>query len=259
MARSCRTKPGRWLGDHSASSSVLPAKCWPAGVSRRRGNCARGIPHSLSRRRHLSPKGEDFEWSVLRRASTAVMHWLALSRQPIREPGTISAMAADLIVLLASARTADEDQLSRLFLGRIRAWQAFMEKEQDRHARSRGRNWPLRRTAAFSRRCSMPACRPPMRSMLGAVPSTACRISCSAPARSKSNRPWQRPDFPPPSGPSSSWTTRVRQPLFLAGVRLALDGTGRTLPELIAELRHLMRDNRYRRRRSTTACSRPAT
>jgi len=168
-------------------------------------------------------------------------HWLALSRQSTGNLDLFSAMATDLIELLASARTADYDQLSRLFLVRIRTWQAFMEKD---------RSGILGLEAEIGLYGELLV----VRELLDA--------DITAPDAIES---WRGPldglhDFELGTGaievkatmatagfPATIWSIEqlddtVRQPLFLAGIRLATNGTGRTLPELIAELRHLMRD-----------------
>src|SRR5208283_1765934 len=164
----------------------------------------------------------------------------ALSRQPTGNLDLFSAMATDLIELLASARTADYDQLSRLFLVRIRTWQAFMEKD---------RSGILGLEAEIGLYGELLV----VRELLDA--------DITAPDAIES---WRGPldglhDFELGTGaievkatmatagfPATIWSIEqlddtVRQPLFLAGIRLATNGTGRTLPELIAELRHLMR------------------
>lgn len=168
-------------------------------------------------------------------------HWLALSRQPIGNLDLFSAMAADLIELLSSARTADHDQLSRLFLGRIRAWQAFMEKD---------------RTGILGLEAEI--------GLYGELLVLGALLDAGI-AAPDAIEAWRGPldglhDFELGTGsievkstlatsgfPATIWSIEqlddtVRQPLFLAGIRLALNGTGHTLPELIAGLRHLMRD-----------------
>jgi hypothetical protein len=170
-------------------------------------------------------------------------HWLALSRQPSGNLDLFSAMATDLIELLASTRTADRDQLSQLFLVRIRAWQAFMEKD-------RAGNLSLEAEIGLYGELLV------VRALLDAGIAASDAIEA-----------WRGPldclhDFELGTGaievkstlatsgfPATIWSIEQlddtgRQPLFLAGIRLALDGAGRTLPELIAELRNLLRDQR---------------
>jgi hypothetical protein len=56
--------------------------------------------------------------------------WFALSRRS-GSVAMFAAMAADVIGLLETSGEPDDERLLQLFLGRIRAWQEFMEKERD--------------------------------------------------------------------------------------------------------------------------------
>jgi hypothetical protein len=166
---------------------------------------------------------------------------LALSRQPSGNLDLFSAMVTDLIELLASARAVNHDQLSRLFLGRIRAWQAFMEKE---------------RVGVLDLEAEI--------GLYGELLVVGALLDAGIDA-GDAIEAWRGPldglhDFELGTGaievkstlatsgfPATIWSIEqlddtVRQPLFLAGIRLALNGTGSTLPELVAELRHRMCD-----------------
>jgi hypothetical protein len=54
--------------------------------------------------------------------------WLALTRSPHASLELFEAMAADIVDALATDGSTDESRLASLFVGRIRAWQAFMRK-----------------------------------------------------------------------------------------------------------------------------------
>ena len=187
------------------------------------------------------PEGRGFRVERPPESFDHAQHWLSLSRQPTGNLDLFSAMATDLIELLASGRTADHDQLSRLFLGRIRAWQAFMEKE---------------RAGILGLEAEI--------GLYGELLLLASLLDAGIGALDAIES-WRGPldglhDFELGTGaievkstlanagfPATIWSPEqlddtVRQPLYLAGIRLALNGTGRTLPELIAELRHVMRD-----------------
>jgi hypothetical protein len=54
-------------------------------------------------------------------------HWLALIRQPSASLELFTLMVEDITAVVAASVTSDEASLFQLFLGRIRAWQAFMK------------------------------------------------------------------------------------------------------------------------------------
>lgn len=57
--------------------------------------------------------------------------WLALLRQPNGSLEIFTMMAADIISTLEISTAVDDDSLLRIFLARIRAWQSFMQRVGD--------------------------------------------------------------------------------------------------------------------------------
>ena len=160
--------------------------------------------------------------------------WIALVREPEGSLTMFARMANDIIALLRGA-SADEVPLFRLFTGRIRAWQAFMESGRDdvlSPAAEVGLLGELRflqqiLEAGVEASVAVDGWRGPIDGLhdfvlgAGAVEVKTSTTSGEFPATIASLD--QLDD------------SRVR-PLFLAGVRLALRASGRTLPEIVADV-----------------------
>jgi len=167
--------------------------------------------------------------------------WLSLSRQATGSLAMFAIMAADVIALLESSGYVGDERLYQLFVGRIRAWQEFMEKGRD------GVLGPEAEVGLFGELVVL------LGIITAGVPA-AVAVDC-----------WQGPlrgihdfeigpgaievkatisvaGFPATIRSLEQLDDSVRQPLFVAGVRLAVDGGGRTLPNLVAEVRQQVRD-----------------
>jgi hypothetical protein len=167
--------------------------------------------------------------------------WLALSRQPSGSSDLFAAMCADVVCLLSSSNATGSDRLAGLFLARIRAWQAFMEKDEESVL------GPEAEIGLYGELTVLAG-------LLDAGLGIAAAVDC-----------WRGPldslqDFEIGSSaievkttiaasgfPATIWSLEqlddaARHPLFLAGVRLAPDASGRSLPELALRLRERMRD-----------------
>jgi hypothetical protein len=57
--------------------------------------------------------------------------WFGLVRQPAGRSDFFTMMAADVISTVTAATPADDNRLLAVFLGRVRAWQSFMEKDRE--------------------------------------------------------------------------------------------------------------------------------
>lgn len=77
----------------------------------------------------LLPEGSGFK--VERVSSDRPGSWMALSRQSQGSLELFARMAADVVATLAANRGAAEQRLFQLFVGRIRAWQQFMNRTPD--------------------------------------------------------------------------------------------------------------------------------
>lgn len=178
---------------------------------------------------HL-PQGHGFEVSRIPADPTGGDRlWVALARRAGGSPELFAMMAEDLLGLLETGAVRDEDGLLHRFLSRIRAWQDFM----DRH-----REGVLSPEAEFG--------------LFGELVVIEQMIEAGMPER-HSIECWLGPldglqDFMPGSGGIEVKATlsaggfpatvssleqlddSLRQPLFLAAVRLAVDPSGMTLP-----------------------------
>jgi hypothetical protein len=162
--------------------------------------------------------------------------WIAFSRHSSGNIEMFVAMAADVVHLLESCERVGDERLCQLFLGRILAWQAFMENESD------GVLGPAAEIGLFGELLVLVGLLE-----AGIPPGTAVGF-------------WQGPldalqdfligfgaievkattaaaGFLATVGSLDQLDDSIRQPLFMVGVRLAVDGEGRTLPELISDVR----------------------
>lgn len=183
------------------------------------------------------PRGHGFEVSRLPAGPTEDDRlWLALARRSGGSLELFAMMAEDLLRLLRQTASQSGDILLLLFLSRIRAWQDFM----DRH--SEGVLAPEAELGLYGELVILGEIL-----AAGMAPQNALDI-------------WQGPldglhDFMPGTGGIEVKSTlaagdfpavitsldqlddNLRQPLFLAAVRLALDAAGTTLPGLADKIR----------------------
>lgn len=191
---------------------------------------------------HL-PQGHGFEVSRLPADPTGGDRlWLTLARRTGASPELFAMMADDLLHLIEDGAPQNEDDLLHLFLSRIRAWQDFM----DRH-----------KQGVLPSEAELGLC--------GELVVLDGMIATGMPARNVLEV-WQGPldglqDFMPCSGGIEVKTTlaaagfpatitsldqlddSLRQPLFLAAVRLVLDAGGMTLPEMADNIRRRLVDS----------------
>jgi hypothetical protein len=166
--------------------------------------------------------------------------WLALTR---KESGSIElfiAMVGDVVgVLDQDATSGDEWQLA-IFLGRVRAWQEFMRRGAQ----------GLEPEAEIG--------------LIGELSFLTSMVDAGIPA-SVAVESWVGPldaiqdfelgtgavevkatvstaGFPAKIGSLEQLDDSIRQPLFLAGVRLSMSESGRNLPEFVTDLRSLLND-----------------
>jgi len=197
----------------------------------------RRVPES-----HL-PQGHGFEVFWLSDDPTGGdRRWAALARRTGGSLELFIMMAEDLVRLLEGSRTGDEDNVLHRFLARIRAWQDFMDRHRE------GMLSPEAEVGLF-----------------GELVIIDLMIDAGVPERDVLDA-WQGPldslqDFVLGSGGVEAKTTlsaggfpvtissleqlddSLRQPLFLAAVRLALDGTGMTLPAMADKIREKLQGN----------------
>lgn len=164
--------------------------------------------------------------------------WLALTRKPDGSPALFTAMARDITDALDACLTSDEAKGLSTFLGRVRAWQEFMRKG----------GAPLEAQAEVGLFGELAA--------LGEIIDSG--VDAAAACES-----WRGPlgglrDFEIGTGgievkstlSSSGFPARVatleqlddsvRQPLFVAGMRLRQAASGSTLPDAVSAMRDIV-------------------
>ena len=156
-------------------------------------------------------------------------------------------MASDIVTVLRGASAGDA-RLFDLFTGRIRAWQAFMESGRDdmlgpaAEVGLVGELMFLRQAleAGVRIRVAIDGWRGPLDGMhdfvLGAGALEVKATTASG-------------EFPAVIGSLDQLDDSLVRPLFLAGVRLALGASGRTLPEIVAEVDACLFDDAVARAR----------
>lgn len=163
-------------------------------------------------------------------------HWVALTRQPSGDLDLFTAMAVDVLALLEASSAVNHNVLLRLFIGRVAAWQDFMDKE---------------RTGILGLEAEI--------GLFGELVMLGRLLDAGLPA-SAAVEGWQGPigapqdfligsgaietkatiatvGFPATIGSLDQLDDSVRQPLFIAGVRLVAGEIGQTLPDLVTMTR----------------------
>jgi hypothetical protein len=189
------------------------------------------------------PQGRGFKIEeVVHRLPGKYDVWISLSRQIAGSVEIFTKMAEDIINLLQNFRQANDELLLRLFLGRIKAWQEFME-----HGRSEILS-PEKEVGLFGELSFL-------REILHAkVPETIALEAWRGPldglhdfffvpgAVEVKSTIAER-GFLAKIGSLEQLDEALVHPLFLVGFRLSLDKKGQTLPELISELHeHFIKD-----------------
>jgi hypothetical protein len=190
---------------------------------------------------HL-PQGHGF--SVVKLASDALggAHvWLALSRRGAGSLDLFAMMAGDVVRLIESCSSVGEERLFQLFLSRIQAWQDFMERGQgsvlvqEAEVGLFGEMIVLKGLieAGVPAGIALDAWQGPLDGLQDfMIGSGAIEVKTTLSANG----------FPATIGSLEQLDETLRQPLFVAGVRLALGEAGKTLTEFAAEVRGLLRD-----------------
>lgn len=184
------------------------------------------------------PEGQGFSVARVDFAQDG-MTWLALTRKSDGSLELFSAMVADVVRAMNIESESDEHRLLRVFLGRVRAWQEFMRKGAQ----------------ALSPETEL--------GLAGELICLNAIIEAGVPG-SIAIESWLGPldgiqDFELGTGAMEVKTTlsntgflakigsleqlddSVRQPLFLAGVRLRQTETGQNLPAFVDATRHAIK------------------
>jgi len=196
-----------------------------------------GFTDAVSPADRQLPQGHGFEVSCVAGGTVgANQFWLALAKRAGGSTELFAMMAEDVLRLLQQTTAQSGDILLLLFLSRIRAWQDFMDRHKE---------------GVLSSEAEL--------GLFGELVVLSDTLAAGAQPEGTLDA-WQGPldglhDFMPGSGSIEVKTTlaagdfpaiissldqldeRLRQPLFLATVRLALDKAGVTLPELAVKVR----------------------
>lgn len=167
--------------------------------------------------------------------------WITLCRQSAGSLDLFAMMTDDVLTTLQGLRGADDERLFNMFLARIRAWQDFMRQGGD------GVLPPEAEVGLF-----------------GELEFLQDLISAGVPAAIAVDA-WRGPldgiqdfilgpgaievkstvspsSFPAAVGSLDQLDDSLTRPIFVAGIRLALTTSGRTLPDQLVGLRSLMAD-----------------
>jgi len=165
--------------------------------------------------------------------------WLALTRKESGSVELFVAMVGDVVGVMDTEAASSEERLLTIFLGRVRAWQEFMRKGIQ----------GLEPEAEIG--------------LIGELSFLASMLDAGIPA-SLAVESWVGPldgiqdfevgtgavevkatlsatGFPAKIGSLEQLDDSIRQPLFLAGVRLSQTGSGQNLPEFAEHVRGLLR------------------
>ncbi len=167
--------------------------------------------------------------------------WIALCRQSAGSLDLFAMMSVDIISTLGGLQSADDERRFQVFLARIMAWQDFMKRGGD------GTLGPEAEIGLFgelellrdliSVGLYAPAAVEAWQGPLDGVQDFALGTGAIEVKSTVSPS-----GFPLTVGSLDQLDDSLVRPLFLAGIRLVLDISGRTLPEQVRELRDLLHE-----------------
>jgi hypothetical protein len=168
--------------------------------------------------------------------------WLCLARRPSAEKRLFAAMATNVVESMEGLPGASEPQILQMFLGRVRAWQVFMQRNADVLTDSEeiglfGELLVLQQII-----CSgVPPCTA-VEAWRGPVDGLHDFVLGAGAIEVKTTL--SDAGFMARIGSLDQLDTTLVTPLFLAAVRLQLSSTGKSLPEKVQELHStLYREN----------------
>lgn len=167
--------------------------------------------------------------------------WLALTRKESGSVELFVAMVGDVVGVLDTESASGEEKLLTFFLGRVRAWQEFMRKgiqgiEPEAEIGLIGELSFLSSMMDAGIKASLA-----VESWVGPldgiqdfeVGTGAVEVKATLSATG----------FPAKIGSLEQMDDSIRQPLFLAGVRLSQTASGRNLPEFVEHVRGLLNED----------------
>ena len=178
------------------------------------------------------PRGRGFHVEVVReRIPGATRTWVALVRHHAGSMTMFTRMAEDTIDLLRD--TADTDVPIRLFTGRIRAWQAFMEPGRD-DVLGPSAEIGLVGELRFLQELLNFGVAPPVAVDGWRGPLDELHDFVLGAGAIEVKATTASGEFPANVGSLDQLDDSLVSPLFLAAVRLVLSSSGQTLPQIVA-------------------------
>lgn len=179
------------------------------------------------------PQGHGFE--VIRLQAESIDEdslVVALARRPGGSPELFAMMAEDLVSLLDGCTEAREETLLQRFLGRIHAWQEFMDRHRDSILSAENEQGLYGELVLLERliKADLPP-RDVLDAWQGPVDGPQDFILGSGGIEVKTTL--SAGGFPATISSLEQLDDNLRQPLFVAATRLALHSTGMTLPEMV--------------------------
>lgn len=181
------------------------------------------------------PKGRGFVVGEVAALPGGYGSWLSLTRAPAASSDLFATMAEDILGLMAEARALTEPRLVQLFLGRVRAWQNFMSRDEAAHLAPEQELGLVGELAVFDALLTagvmadvvVPAWRGPLNGLHDFVfGDGAIEVKTTLAADG----------FPARIGSLEQLDGTFANPLFVAAVRACLQATGETLSERISAL-----------------------
>lgn len=167
--------------------------------------------------------------------------WLALTRKAAGSEELFASMASDVVGALddAVAAGANELKLLRVFIGRVGAWQEFMRKGQQALSPEAEIGLVGELTVLRSIIDAGVSAALAVESWLGPLDALQDFELGTGALEVKSTL--SATGFPATIGSLEQLEDSVRQPLYVAGVRLKQTTSGKTLPEIVDEMRCIVK------------------
>jgi hypothetical protein len=210
----------------SASCQILAGRRQPGGEEA----ILIGFTHIAALPASQLPQGHGFEIMKLSTDPTGQnLTWMALARRPSGSPELFESMAEDILRLLESTSGETEDRALSRFLIRIRAWQDFMDRNREGLLSPEAELGLYGELALVSNMVA--AGMPPMTVLINwQGPVDGLHDFTVGDGAIEVKTTLSTGSFPATISSLDQLDSGLRQPLYLAAVRLALDEKGNSLP-----------------------------